>query len=196
LIKQVKWSRIGEFARDLFDHEGQLNAAYRLACLVNAFRRESPHARIIFVGHSTGSRVMLAAAEALPPGSIERIFLLSSTVSCGYDLRRALLASRYGIDNYYSEYDNKLESLEDKLGTSDGKRSPMAGRVGFRPPFPPNHPAAAPYCNLRQIKWNEDRGNGNGLGGHYTWTHRTFIRYQLLPQFFQAPVAPRLGHGH
>lgn len=190
LVKQVKWSRLGELYRDAIDQEAQIDTGYRLACLIKAIRQDAPTARFILVGHGAGSRVMLAAAEYLPQGSVERIFLMASSVSCSYDLRHALAASRLGIDNYFSPYDNVLETLEDQLGTSDGKRAPTAGRVGFRPPFPPGHPGLALYCNLRQTRWSDERG-GNGLGGHYTWAHRPFLRNQLLPQFFYPPLPPR-----
>src|SRR5205807_1552488 len=88
---------------------------------------------VIFAVHSAGSAVCLAAAEALPPDSIERIILLSPSIASDYDLRPSLRSAREGIDVFCSRLDIWQLGLGVALvGTADGCRGcDAAGRVGF-----------------------------------------------------------------
>ncbi len=142
-VRHVKWCRSGEPKIDYRDQEAMFSAAHRTAGLILAIRQDAPHAQLVFMGHSTGTRVALATAEMLPPGAIDRIFLFASAVSCSYELRPALKVSRGGIDAFFSRDDGVLEHLEENWGTADGLFTATAGRVGFAvprfhpPPFPP-----------------------------------------------------------
>jgi pimeloyl-ACP methyl ester carboxylesterase len=191
-VYHVSWCRIGDPRMDHTDHEAQLKAANRLACLVLALRKDAPLARIILVGNSSGCRVALATAEQLPPGSLDRIFLLSASVSRTYDLVPALRATRGGIDNYFSTDDGVLEMVEEEFGTADGLRQPTAGRVGFCVPrFAPTKdrklsPDAVAYSNLRQVRWNESMG---GNGDHHVWVQERMLRTMIVPQFFVVPMS-------
>lgn len=196
LIERIQWCRFNETRKDHNDHEAQLAAGRALACRVLAIRKDAPGAFLYFVGYSSGTRVILAAADALPPGSVDRIFLLAPSVSTFYDLRPALRASRGGIDSYFSRQDGVLEQTEEWLGTSDGVRTATAGRVGFYVPCPPpgagkakvDHPDLALYKNLRQHQWfEEDPGNGT----HYMWVRERFLGNAIVPQFFLIQAAAR-----
>src|SRR5262245_37690149 len=70
----------------------------RLACEVLALRQRCPAGQIHLIGHSAGCHVILAAADFLPPNSVDQIVLLAPSVSADYDLRRALCCSSRGID--------------------------------------------------------------------------------------------------
>ena len=75
--------------------------------------------RVTAIAESSGSHVVLAAAECLPPGSVERIVLLAPSVASGYDLRRAIRATNSGIDVYYSPVDQVLDLAVNSVGTAD-----------------------------------------------------------------------------
>jgi pimeloyl-ACP methyl ester carboxylesterase len=187
----VRWCRFNDPARDHLDQDGRRAAGYRLACAVLAIRRDAPSARIVFMGHSDGTHVILAAAEMLPPASVDRVFLFASTVSSSYCLQPALSASRGGIDAFASRGDGVLETLEETIGSSDGHMGPTAGRVGFAVPRVPVfigtekdkklNPDAQLFANLRQVCWNEELV-GAGHGGHCSFIHERFLRIQILPQ--------------
>jgi pimeloyl-ACP methyl ester carboxylesterase len=181
LIRRVPWCRGGAAWHDFNDTAGQLAAAARLAEGVERLRQECPGATIILAGHSSGTRVVVAAAELLPPASVDRIVLLGSSVSCRYDLRPALRASTGGIDSFFSTADRLLAMAEDRLGTADGLPGPTGGRAGFGYPC---DPAACPeYAKLRQY-------GGRPTAGHLYWTRPVFLRRALLPMILTtAPAA-------
>jgi len=184
-IKVIKlgWSRQGTVKGDNADREAHLRAARRLAQRFECLRSECPHSRFVFVGYSAGSRIVLAAAEQLPPGSLDRIVLLGASVSTYYDLQPALAASCGGIDNFFSHDDSVLDMVQSMYGTTDGRKGPMAGLVGFR--YPPGM-ICPDYCNLRQYRWTSKYG---GDGDHYYWVSGIFLCRTLVP-LLQTPGCP------
>src|SRR5207244_94004 len=80
--------------RDLQDARRLREKAGELAGLVLEYRAAHPDRPVYLLGHSGGAGVALAAAEMLPPGSLERIVLLSAAVSPCYDLTPAFPALR------------------------------------------------------------------------------------------------------
>src|SRR5919198_4530808 len=102
-VETFAWSHgPGRYLTDHVDHANQRAQGCRLAALVAARRRDCPGAAVYLVGHSAGAAVVLAAAESLPPGSVERVVLLAPSVSYDYDLRPALRAARLGVDAFTS----------------------------------------------------------------------------------------------
>ena len=183
----VPWCRHGSVLLDYQDEEAQLTAAAHLARISLELKQASPGCRIVFVGHSAGTRVVLAAAEMLPAASVERIVLLSSSVSYCYDLSGALRASRQGIDNFYSPYDALLAQTTD-AGTSDGVLAVAAGQAGFR--CPPGAGAPHLYRNLRQYRWQDTMP---GQGGHFVWTLSANLGAYVLPLILNDPAPPVFG---
>jgi pimeloyl-ACP methyl ester carboxylesterase len=183
-IQMVPWCRHNSLFMDLVDQEAQLNAAARIACSVSAIRRDCPSARIFFVGHSAGARVVLAAAEMLPPQSVDRIIVLAPAVSCTYDLTTALKTSRYGIDNFFSSEDSILDSENRLYRNADGPKTHAAGRAGFHL-VSCDKPDIDLYRNLRQYRWTAEF---NGNGGHYAWAMLLNMRKVMPPMFFTMPV--------
>jgi len=191
IAQNVNWTRFIEPRKNYSDRDGQRAAAYRLSCTVLAIRKDAPAARIVFMGHGSGTAVVLAAAEMLPPASIDRIYLLASSLSPCYYLKPALCASRCGIDAFYSREDGGLESLEETIGSTDGHFGPTAGRVGFAVPRLPVflgtdkqktlNPDVQLYANLRQVRWNMEM-TGVGQGGHTSFLRLRFLRNDIVPQ--------------
>jgi pimeloyl-ACP methyl ester carboxylesterase len=176
-IRRVAWSRTGFGTLDLHDKAGQKLAAQRLAASVLLERSTSPQIPICLVGHSAGAHVVLAAAEQLPAGTLERIVLLAPAVSRHYDLRPALRATCKGIDSYYSKTDCILMVVETVCLTADGHKAITAGRVGF-----------APACfddplfrKLRQYPYAPCMKQLEHGGGHYGWTRPPFLLSFVVP---------------
>jgi pimeloyl-ACP methyl ester carboxylesterase len=175
-IQPVFWSRYNELYADYADCEGHAAAADALALQIHLLHKECPTARIVLVSFSAGSRIVLLAAEKSPAHSIDRIVLLSATMSCYYDLRQALRATRGGIDNFHSIFDLFLQMTAARAGTSDGLMGETAGRFGFWLPGPREH--YPEYCGLRQYQWREAFG---GQGGHLSFTRYDFLKGYLAP---------------
>jgi hypothetical protein len=182
-VIKVPWSRQGTVKEDNADNYAQLRAARRLAERVQCMQGECPHSRFVFIGYSAGARVVLAAAEQLPPGTLDRIVLLGSSVSSYYNLQQALMASCGGIDNFYSHDDSVLDMVRSMYGATGGGKGPLSGLSGFR--MPPGM-ICPDYGNLRQYRWTSKYG---GDGDHYFWVSDCFMRQTLVP-LLQQPGCP------
>jgi pimeloyl-ACP methyl ester carboxylesterase len=181
-VEEVPWSH-GEW-RVLADH---LHFAHvraegrRLAAAVACWLRQHPGLPVYLVGHSAGSAVVLEAAGALPPGSLERVVLLAPAVSADYDLRPALACARAGVDSFSSERDwGWLGVGVAVVGTTDRHWAAAAGRVGFRPvircPGDADH-----YARLRQHRWHPCVAWTGNAGGHYGTYTTPYLDAYVLP---------------
>src|SRR5262249_6740259 len=136
-VRTVAWSHgYGRALADHVDYGHARSEGRKLAAQVLCYQQEAgagPPLPVYLVSHSGGSAVVLAAAEFLPPDSVERIVLLAPSVSAEYDLRPALSSARQGIDAFHSERDWVYLGLGTALvGTADRPWGSAAGRVGFR----------------------------------------------------------------
>src|SRR5262249_55756806 len=90
-IQPACWSH--GYRRSLADQLDRAHAraeGRRLAGRVLALRTACPERPVYLMAHSAGAAVVLAAADWLPPDSVERIILLEPTVSAFADVRPAL----------------------------------------------------------------------------------------------------------
>jgi pimeloyl-ACP methyl ester carboxylesterase len=181
-VEPVVWS-LG-YRRAVADHVDHANHVVQgrlLAERVAAYRQVYPDRKVYLVGYSSGCAVMLAAAEALPPGSVDRIVLLAPSVCTAYDLRPALRTSRCGIDSFHSERDRLvLGFVVGVLGTSDQACRAAAGRYGFTPVVGSPEDAAL-YAGLRQHAWDAVVAWSGNDGGHYGTFQIGFLRAYVLP---------------
>jgi pimeloyl-ACP methyl ester carboxylesterase len=190
-VETVGWSHgYGRILSDQLDHENIREAGLGLAEQVNLRRATSPGCAVYLLGHSAGAAVVLSAAEALPPDSVDRIILLAPSVAADHDLRPALRCARTGIDSFYSRHDWFYLGLgATVLGTADGSRHSAAGRVGFQPV------AMAPedvplYAKLRQHPWDWCVAWTGNFGGHYGGYRSRYLRYYVLTLLTDDPVIP------
>jgi pimeloyl-ACP methyl ester carboxylesterase len=140
-----------------------------------------PGRKVILVGHSAGSAVALAAGDALPPGSIDRMILLAPSVSTGYDVRPSLAAAKNGIDVFCSKKDwVALGFVTRVVGTVDKRWAPAAGRHGF---------ARLEPEQLRQHFWSADQKWTGHTGGHHGMHAPAFLHTYVFPLI--APEASR-----
>jgi hypothetical protein len=175
-VDTTRWSSFGGPFRDYNYVERHRAAGLRMACRIQAAQRACPGAKTYLMGHGAGAAVVLAAAECLPPGSIDRIVLLHPGVSTIYDLRPALHTAREGIDVYFSLQDGVMIGMNNVFSNSDGRRDvPAAGLVGFRCP-PPFVPDAQLYHLVRQYPWRPGTYECTRNQGY----HPGPIQYQFL----------------
>ena len=94
-IRDFVWTHgTGRLLRDLQDTRHVLNKADELVDEICKIKMADPDRPVYLVGHSGGAGLVLATAEQLPTGTLERLILLSAAVAPSYDLRPALRATR------------------------------------------------------------------------------------------------------
>ncbi|MCI0683539.1 MAG: alpha/beta fold hydrolase [Gemmataceae bacterium] len=153
----------------------------RLAQEIEAYAKDHPHMPIYLVGHSAGSTVALSALEHMPPGLVERAFLLSPSVSNQYDIRPAVRSVNRGLHVFYSRHDYWYLGLATHvLGTADRRFiHPASGRVGFE--VQTEHGDFALQAKLFQRPWQPVDAQTGNLGGHYGNYAPAFLKRHLLP---------------
>ncbi len=181
-VETFVWSHgYGRVLVDHIDHCNHIEEGRRLAALVAAVKQNCPERSVYLVAHSSGAAVALAAAEAAPPGSIERIVLLAPAVAHDYDLRPALCSVRQGIDAFISRRDiGALVFATGIVGTADRQRAAAAGRVGFTPLL--TRPGdELLYAKLRVHPWDPSVAWTGNRGSHYGTLEPGFMRSYILP---------------
>jgi pimeloyl-ACP methyl ester carboxylesterase len=184
-IRVFEWTYgTGRLLRDLQDTRRLMAKADELAEAVRQVKANDPSRPVYLVGHSGGGGLVLAAAERLPPGTLERIVLLSAAVSPGYDLRPALRATRREIVSFNSAADSFFLGWgTTTFGTTDRVYGPAAGRYGFQIPDDLDEDGRQLYQRLVQLPWRWDM-IFDFRGGLHNST--------IAPHFLARHVAPWL----
>ena len=135
-IRVMAWGHgFGRWHRDLTNVENHRLWASRMVDQVAEFRARRPGAPVFLVGKSGGTGVVVKALEGLPEGAVEAAVLLSSALSPGYDLTRALRAVRRELVLFWSPLDVIVLGVGTRLfGTIDRVNAVSAGLVGFKRP--------------------------------------------------------------
>jgi pimeloyl-ACP methyl ester carboxylesterase len=193
-VEGFNWSHgFGRYISDERDSSHARERGRELADRVASYRAHAPNGEVYLVAHSAGSAVVLNAAEALPPNSINRIVLLSPSVSADRDLRPALRCARDGVDVFCSRMDwFYLGFGTSVFGTSDGPWRAAAGRIGFRTKV--EEPADATlYTRLRQHPWDPAVEWTGNHGGHYGGHESSFLHAYVVPLFTTRSPIPANG---
>ncbi len=168
--------------RDLQDVRYLLAQADRLAVAVREVQRHEPGRPIYLLGHSAGTGIILAAAEKLPPASIERIILLSAAVSPQYDLRGALRATRRELVSFNSTFDRFcLDWCTSLFGTVDRVYGPAAGLDGFQTPPDLDDEGRRLYQRLVQVPWRLEMVLKWTDGSHHGPCMPIFLAQMVAP---------------
>jgi hypothetical protein len=178
----VDWNHAyGRALADHLDHENQALHGYLLAQRIIAFRHENPTASVSVVTHSSGSGILILAAQYLPPDILDHAVILAPSVSECADLRKVLAASRGGVDVFTSHRDLfYLGLLTGLLGTTEGTHDTPAGRYGFKPRVCTPEDGLL-YLKLRQHPWDPSV-TWTGHYGTHTGSHfPRFLRAYVLP---------------
>ena len=180
-VERVQWSHgKGAVFPDLYDADHHLAQGKALARTIYDYRRKNPTHRVCLIGYSSGASVALAAAEQLPPQTLDRFVLLSPSVAAKHDLRPSLLACREGIDSFHSEWD-VISIVLFAMGTGDGIGQTVAGRTGFEQIGDTPHDQQL-YQGLRQHLWKGAEHWSGHDGSHFGCFTPAFLRNQVLPK--------------
>ena len=149
---------------DLTDRENAERRGGELAAEVLRRLRAASH--VSLAAHSAGAMVVLLAAARLPADSLDRVILLNPAVSVDFDVRPALRAAKYGVENFYSRGDRVgLGPAILLMGTADDPfATQAAGRYGFR-----QHP------------WDPSQRESGHDGGHYGAYAAGNLRARVFP---------------
>lgn len=184
-VRTFVWSH--GYMRSFADHMEYSYARERgreLAERVLEQKRLQPDMPVSLMGHSDGSGVVLAAAENLPPETLDRIVLLAPGVSADYDLHGALRSVRHGLDVFWSPQDRVWLGAFAIIGGAqdDAESSRTAGRYGFDPQN--IRPEDVPlFSKLHQYEWNRTMLQTGNDGGHYGAYAPGHLRKFILPLF-------------
>jgi hypothetical protein len=174
----------GKMFKDLQDYRYLQRKATLLAEEILAQKKDYPDRPIYMMAKSGGCGIALAAAELLPPNTLERIVLLSAAVATDYDLRPALRATHKEIVSFYSAHDTLILGWgTSQFGTIDRVYGPSAGLRGFTEPMgldDKDHPL---YGRLVQISWRPDMILEGHLGAHMGTSMPAFVRKEVAPWF-------------
>lgn len=117
---------------------GNRMAGASLARFIADYQDRYPGRPVYIIGHSGGGGIAVFAAEAMPDGKkVDRLILLSASISSGYNLAKALANCRGGIVNFYNPDDAAMLGIGTTImGNVDGGHGPAAGMNGFDKSFP------------------------------------------------------------
>jgi pimeloyl-ACP methyl ester carboxylesterase len=168
--------------RDLQDTRYLLARAGEMAVEVQKVKADHPERPVYLVGHSAGAAVVLAAAEQLPVGTLQRLIVLSAAVSPAFDLRPALRATRGELVAFNSGCDWVVLGWgTNQFGTADRVYSPSAGMVGFETPLGLEDEGRALYRRLVQRPWRMDMLLAGCGGAHHSTTMPLFLARFVAP---------------
>lgn len=179
-VRVISWGHgLGRWHRDLTNvanHEAQADA---IAAAALEFQQQNPGAPVYLVGKSGGTGIIVKTLERLPELSVECAVLLSSALSPGYDLSKALRAVRREMTVFWSPFDVFILGVGTHVfGTVDRVNTVSAGLVGFQKPAGADD---LQYRKLRQIKWSPQMMPTGNLGGHVGVDSPAFLRKYVVP---------------
>ena len=157
-VRVFEWTH-GKFhmLRDLQDLRYLKDKASELADAIRAVKAEDPSRPVFLLGHSAGAALSLEAAGQLPPGTLERLILLSAAVSPMYDLRPALRATRGEVVAFHSPLDVFMLHFGTSIfGTVDRYYMDAAGMKGFQVPDDLDAKDRRLYDRLVQSGWKPE----------------------------------------
>jgi pimeloyl-ACP methyl ester carboxylesterase len=182
-VREVNWTHgFGQVLRDLQDTRHLLRKADELAAEIRRLKTEHPDCPVFVVAKSGGTGLAMAAVEQLPPATLERLVLVSSALSPGYDLRRALRATRREVVSFSSPVDQLVLGLGTRqFGTIDRVYGPSAGLNGFQVPTNLTAEDRDLYDRLVQVRWRAGMIFQGNPGVHAGTSTPAFVAREVAP---------------
>lgn len=184
-IEVFNWSRTLNPALDQINTPGARAAARDLARSIMKYKWRYPHNEVNLVGLSAGTGVIVWALEYLAGRpQVNNVFLMGSSLSCDYELRRALLSVKGKIYNYHSSHDAVLSFIQlSGLGTIDRRLGVQAaGQVGFQSRF-------GTPSQVVNIGWEEKWARLGWNGAHTDYVNSQFIQYEVAHKLMEGGPA-------
>ena len=109
----------------------------KIAQIIVDYQDSHPGKPVHLVGHSGGGGMAVFAAESLPEDrKVDGLVLISASISCDYNLDKAIRHCKSGIVNFYCKGDVALLVIGTTLaGNVDGTHGPAAGQKEFQGTF-------------------------------------------------------------
>jgi len=182
-IREFEWQHgKGNILKDLQDTKRVVQKAHELAICVLRVKAADPKRPIYLLGKSGGTGLVLAAAEELPPATLERIVLLSSALAPNYDLRPALRATKHELVSFYSPLDQFILGWGTRqFGTIDRVYGPSAGLTGFVLPKRCSKVDEVLYGRVVQLPWSPRMIWEGHVGGHTGTSMPAFVGKEVAP---------------
>ncbi|HWE03898.1 MAG TPA: hypothetical protein VG326_15945 [Tepidisphaeraceae bacterium] len=150
-----------------------------------------PDLHILLSGHSGGTGIAVWALEKLPADvKIDKLLLMASALSPGYDLSKALAHVRNKCYSFCSENDVMVLDIGTRMfGTIDGKKTEAAGAFGFL--FPAGADSRQ-YDKLIQKPYDKVWLRYRNFGDHMGCMLRPFARDIVAPLMLDHPALSAL----
>ncbi len=158
--------------------------AERLVRRIVEYREAHPGRPVHLVGHSGGGAMAVLILERLPAGTtVTSAVLLQAAISPRYNLSAALAGAELGIWSFRSLLDLFFLGIFTTVaGTIDGRHTPAAGMVGFRPPAGLSAADKELYATrLHEVSFRPAMSAAFHLGGHFGPTNRVFVGEWIAP---------------
>ena len=157
-----------------------------LADRISELRKANPSGKIVLVGLSAGTSILVRALERLPDDvQVDYVVLLSPSISSRHDLGPALRHVRHRLYATSSEHDTLLAAAPTSAGLGGGR---PAGRFGFE--LPESGPSRMEYSKVVPLPWQPSYAAYGWNGGHVSVTSREFIRVVIAPRILDERPHP------
>ena len=158
-----------------------------LAERITRLRQANPNGKIVLMGLSAGSRVVVCGLEKLPPTvAVDHVVLLSPSISSRHDLGKALSHVKGRLYFTKSKQDGIL-STACSAGMEGGR---PAGQAGFVLPDRPSRQTKSLYRKVVPLPWRPGYLAYGWDGGHVSATSSEFIRVVIAPRIIDDSPHP------
>ena len=167
-IEVMPWGQPWDALTNLESLDRNRGWSEREAKRIAAYTDEHPDRPVTLIGYSSGAMIAIMVVESLPEQKhVDRVILMSATVSRDYDLTAMLENTRLSVIHYYSPADIFSEFVSLNLGATDRVFDLPGATVGF----------TIESDKLIQIPWSPEMRQYGNQGGHFDILFRTpFIR--------------------
>jgi pimeloyl-ACP methyl ester carboxylesterase len=197
-VERFGWSSL---LGPVHDHVTASADHHKVPALVRrivAVRRAAPGDRLVLMGLSAGTSLIVSALERLPEGmAVDSVVLLSPSISSRRDLTAALGHVTGRLYATHSPRDRLLAGAP-SAGLEAG---PPAGQVGLRIPPDAEPPTRDLYRKVINLPWRPGYVAYGWDGGHISVTAAPFIRAVIAPRILddrphpldRPPVVPEVA---
>ncbi len=149
---------------------------------ISKLRKANPEGRLILMGLSAGTSIIVSALEELPTDvKVDYVVLLSPSVSSMHNLSKALRHVKYRLYATHSSHD----SLLTVSGSAGLERGHPAGQMGFIVPSNLTDYERDLYRKVVNLPWRPGYAAYGWNGGHISVTSSDFICVVVAPRILE-----------
>ena len=154
-------------------------AVPQLARRITRLRQANPDGKIVLMGLSAGTSLVVSALEELADDvSVDYVVLLSPSISSRHDLGEALRHVSRRLYATHSPHDGLLAGAL-SAGLAAGR---PAGQIGFKVPKDLDDEQRELYRKVVNLPWRAEYAAYGWDGGHVSVTSAQFIRVVIAPR--------------